>query len=256
MGAVRATSIVGILGLILTVGSGAAYCQSPDSLFTRGCDLYEAGDFASALNSFQIVNHAGIRNAGLYYNLGNTHFRLESLGKAVANYRRAQMLDPRAVDVKANLGYVRTIVGTKDTLAALGFENPADLPLRWLSPKEIQAVFYVAYYVALLAFLGLLFFTGSTRRRSLYALIVLVVVAIASYAISARAISRFRHSSEAVVISEEADLRSGPGNAFERIATLRDGVEVRLKSRSAMWVEVELPAGEVGWLRDTDIEPI
>jgi hypothetical protein len=31
---------------------------------------------------------------------------------------------------------------------------------------------------------------------------------------------------------------------------------VKLKSRSAMWVEVELPTGEVGWLRDNDIERI
>lgn len=252
----RPAWIACILGPVLALWGGVAFCQSPDSLFARGCDLYEAGDFAAALNSFQIVNHAGVRTAELYYNLGNTHFRLESLGKAVANYRRARMLDPRATDVKANLDYVRTMVGTKDTLAALGVESPADLPLDWLSPKEIQAVFYVAYYFALLAYLGLLFSRGPGKRRSLYALIVLAIVAIASYAVSAHAISRFRHSSEAAVISEEAELRSGPGNAFERIATLRDGVEVRLKSRSAMWVEVELPTGAVGWLRDDDIERI
>ena len=80
--------------------------------------------------------------------------------------------------------------------------------------------------------------------------------AVLSFSISAHAVSRFRNSDGAVVVGEEVELRSGPGNAFERIATLRDGVEVRLKSRSAMWVEVELPTGEVGWLRDTEIQKI
>ena len=84
----------------------------------------------------------------------------------------------------------------------------------------------------------------------------LAALAIASLSLSTHALSRFRDSSGAVVINEEVELRSGPGNAFERIATLRDGVEVTLKSRSALWVEVELPTGEVGWLRDTDIENI
>ena len=252
----RSLLIIGIMLLLPVFWGGAAVGQSPDSLFTRGCELYEAGEYSSALSAFQIANHAGVKSPALYYNLGNTYFRLESLGKAVASYRRAEMLDPRAVDVKANLEYVRTMVGTRDTLAALGVENPADLPLKWLSPREIQGIFYVAYYFLAVAFLGLLFLKGGMRRYSLYGLIVFAVVAVSSYAISDHAISRFLHSSGAVVINEEVELRSGPGNAFERIATLRDGVEVRLKSRSAIWVEVELPTGEVGWLRDTDIERI
>lgn len=244
-------------GILLIALTGvAASAQSPDSLFTRGCDLYEAGDFVSALNAFQAAGHGGIENAALYYNLGNANYRLGSLGRAVANYRRAQMLNPRDEDTRANLEFVRTMVGTRDTLAALGTESPADVPLKWLSPKEVQAVFYAAYYLAALAFLGLLFLRGSTRRVSLYALVAFAVIAVVSLSLSNHAQSRFRDSSGAVVINEEVDLRSGPGNAFERIATLRDGVEVRLKSRSAMWVEVELPTGEVGWLRDTDIERI
>ena len=252
----RVVVTAGVAGLALFLTFAPASCQTPDSLFTRGCDLYEDGEFSSALNAFQVARHAGLRSAALYYNMGNAHFRLGSLGRAVASYRRSQMLDPRSVDVKANLDHVRTMVGTRDTLAALGVVNPVDMPLKYLSPREIEAVFYAAYYLLVLAFLGLLFFRGAMRRRSLYALIVFAVLALMSYSISAHAVSRFRHSAEAVVIDKEVELRSGPGNAFERIATLRDGVEVKLKSRSAMWVEVELPTGEVGWLMDTDIERI
>ena len=148
------------------------------------------------------------------------------------------------------------MVGTRDTLAALGVESPADIPLKWLSAREVQAVFFIAYYLLALAFLGLLFAGGRLRRVSFYALIVCAALAVVSLGLSAHGQSRFRESSGAVVVNEEVELRSGPGNAFERIATLRDGVEVKLKSRSAMWVEVELPTGEVGWLRDTDIERI
>lgn len=242
--------------LAVTLACGTAPAQTPDSLFTRGCDLYEAGEFASALNALQAAGHGGVEDAALYYNLGNANYRLGSLGKAVANYRRARMLSPRDEDTRANLAFVRTMVGTRDTLEALGSESPADIPLKWLSPREVEAIFYIAYYLAALAFLGLLFFRGPKRRASLYALVVFAILAVVSLTLSDHAQSRFRDSSGAVVINEEVELRSGPGNAFERIATLRDGVEVRLKSRSAMWVEVELPTGEVGWLRETDIERI
>ncbi len=254
----RVRHLAAVCGMVLSVllGPGPAAAVAPDSLFNRGCDLYEAGEFAAALNALQAANHAGIENAALYYNLGNVHYRLGSLGRAIANYRRAEMLDPRNEDTRANLEFVRTVVGTRDTLAAVGAASPADLPFKWFSPRELQIAFYVSYYLATLAFLGLLFSRGRLRRFTSNALVVFAVLAVASYALSAHAVSRFRDSSGAVVVNEQVDLRSGPGNAFERIATLRDGVEVKLRSRSAMWVEVELPTGEVGWLRDSDIEKI
>jgi hypothetical protein len=244
-----------LIALSLLLVGGRARAETPLELFNSACELYEAGEFTSALNTFQVAGH-GVESAALYYNLGNVNYRLGSMGRAVANYRRAQMLAPRDEDTKANLVFVRTMVGTRDTLAALGVESPADIPLKWLSPKDVQVLFYITYYLVALAILGLLFLSGRSRRLSLYALVVFAVLAIASLTLSTHAHSRFRESAGAVVINEEVDLRSGPGNAFERIATLRDGVEVRLKSRSAMWVEVELPTGEVGWLRDTDIERI
>jgi tetratricopeptide (TPR) repeat protein len=244
------------LASMVVPSAWAAGAANPDSLFTRGCDAYESGDFDSALGFFEAAGRSGVEDAALFYNLGNTHFRLGSLGMAVADYRRALMLEPRDEDVKANLEFVRTMVGTRDTLDALGVQHAADIPLMWLSPEEIHVIFYVLYYLAALAFLGLLFMKGGGRRLSLYVLVVIVCLAVLSFSISAHAVSRFRNSDGAVVTGEEVELRSGPGNAFERIATLRDGVEVTLKSRSAMWVEVELPGGEVGWLRDTEIQRI
>jgi tetratricopeptide (TPR) repeat protein len=253
---VRYILVIGVVALCCLPAGDVAAAQSPDSLFSRGCDLYEAGEFSAALSAFQAAAHGTDENAALYYNLGNTQYRMGSNGRAIADYRRALMLSPRDEDIRANLEFVRTMVGTRDTLAALGVDSPADIPLKWLSPREVQAVFYVSYYILALAFLGILYLRGRSRRWSAYALAVFAVVAILSYGLSAHALSRFRNSSGAVVVGEEIDLRSGPGNAFERIATLRDGVEVKVKSRSAMWVEIELPTGEVGWLRDSDMEEI
>ena len=98
-----------LAALLALACAGAASGQTPDSLFSRGCDLYEAGEFASALNAFEAAGRGGVANAALYYNLGNTYYRLGSEGRAVASYRRARMLEPRDEDIKANLEFVRTI---------------------------------------------------------------------------------------------------------------------------------------------------
>jgi hypothetical protein len=166
------------------------------------------------------------------------------------------MLAPRDEDARANLALIRTAVGSGDTTATDGVAGVTALPLRLLSAREFQLIFYLAYYLAAGCFLGVLFFGGRIRRLGLYGLVAAVLVAGLALGLSTHGISNFRSVSDGVVVTDRAELKSGPGEAFQEIAALADGLEVRLRARSGIWVEVQLPTGEVGWLRDTDLEPI
>jgi hypothetical protein len=174
----------------------------------------------------------------------------------VANYRRALMLAPRDDDANANLELLRQTVGAGDTTATYHLSNFVLIPLRLLSPRELRAAFYVAYYVTVLCFLGILFFKGDVRKVSLRAFILSGIATIAFLLFSSYGISRFNNSPDGVVIAGEAGLKSGPGDAFSELTRLPDGMEVRLRAHSGLWIEVQLPTGEVGWLRESDLEHI
>ena len=49
--------------------------------------------YRRAAASFEALTTAGLRNAALEYNLGNTYFRLDELRRAIVHYRRALRLD-------------------------------------------------------------------------------------------------------------------------------------------------------------------
>jgi tetratricopeptide (TPR) repeat protein len=259
-GQVKTSAIALVLSVVVVLGTGAVKANPRDdnvnALFRVACDLYEKGDFDSALVQFDAIKVQGMRNASVYYNLGNCYYREGHVGRAVANYRRALMLSPRDSDIKANLNLIRTSVGSGDTTAAYGLGGVTAFPLRLISPRRLQEMFYVAYYLAAIFFLGVLFLKNRLRRVGLYGLVASVVVTACAFGLSQHGISKFKSASEAVVITDQTELKSGPGNAFEEIATLADGLELRLRARSGMWLEVRLPTGEVGWVREKDIETI
>lgn len=250
-----------LLGLALLLLMGSAACAGPtageiNSLFNQACDSYEAGDIVSARDGFEALISMGVRSGAVYYNLGNCLYKQGEVGRAVASYRRALMLNPRDEDTRFNLDVVRSAVGTRDTTSAFGSGGLTGIPLSIASPRDWQIVFYVSYYLAVIFLLGVLFLSGRGRMLAGRMLLALVIVGIGSYALSANGWSRFKGGSDAVVVVERTEFMSGPGAAFEELAKLSDGVELTLRARSGIWVEARLPTGEVGWVREGDLEPI
>lgn len=248
-----------VAALLAGLGAEAAVAGADGGiqpLFGKACDLYESGDFASAEASLETIRASGVRNATVYYNLGNCYYKQGQMGRAVVNYRRALILAPRDGDARANLDLIRSSVGGGDTTAAYGLAVASALPVRLFSPKQLQFLFYVAYYFGAAFFLGTLFLRERSRRISIYGFVLSVVVAGLAFGFSRYVEARFTSSAEAVVVVDRAGLKSGPGPAFDEISTLPDGLELRQRARSGIWVEVQLPTGEVGWVREKDIETI
>jgi len=250
-----------VLGLLLLVVLAAtALCDEDagevNNLFDQACDFYEAGDLVSARAGFEALLKTGVRNGAVYYNLGNCYYKQGEVGRAVANYRRALMLSPRDVDTRFNLDLLRSEVGFRDTTSAFGAGSIGEAPLRLASAREWQIVFYASYYLCIICLLAVLFLGGRARAAAARILIALVIVSACSFALSAHGRSRFRGGSDAVVVTERTEFMSGPGAAFEELVRLSDGVELKLRARSGIWVEAQLPTGEVGWVREGDLEPI
>jgi tetratricopeptide (TPR) repeat protein len=227
-----------------------------NSLFNQACDFYEAGDLVSARAGFEALLKAGVRSGTVYYNLGNCYYKQGEMGRAVANYRRALMLSPRDEDARFNLDLVRSSVGFRDTTSTFDVGGIGEVPLRLASAREWQIAFYTSYYLCALSLLAVLFLGRRARKAASRVLIILLIVSACSFALSAHGRARFRGGSDAVVVAERTEFMSGPGAAFEELVRLSDGVELKLRARSGIWVEAQLPTGELGWVREGDIDPI
>jgi hypothetical protein len=166
------------------------------------------------------------------------------------------MLSPRDSDLRTNLDLVRSVVGFRDTTASYDLGGIAVFPLRLASPRELAVVFYVGYYLTTICLVCVLLLRGDLRGKGLRVLIILLAVTVGAVGFARYGASRFNSGSDGVVTANKAEFMSGPGTAFDELARLPDGVEVRLRAKSGIWVEVELSTGDVGWIREKDMEKI
>jgi len=75
----------------------------PKSLIKKGNKEYKNQNYEAALESYSAVLHQGLVSSELYYNLGNTYYRMGKIGYSVLNYEKALKLAPGDEDIKHNL---------------------------------------------------------------------------------------------------------------------------------------------------------
>ncbi len=77
--------------------------------YQEGNRLYQEGDFEEALASYLRLVEAGFESGEVYYNIGNTYFKLADLARSILYYERARRLLPGDADVQANLDLARSL---------------------------------------------------------------------------------------------------------------------------------------------------
>lgn len=229
--------------------------RQANALFRQASDLAQKDPgaarelFASAAMHFErLTGDGGIRNGRLYYNLGNTYFRMGDLGRSILNYRRAQLLIPGDPELLRNLEYARSrrpdrIPSPEPRLLldALFFWH-YDLPLAW--KRGLFLASSSAFWLVACLFLV-------TRRPSLkWSMAVtgtLGVLLLGSLAVDQASLWRDRSG---VVLAPEVVARKGDGETYQPSfqEPLHAGTEFELLERRPGWWEVRLADGRECWL--------
>ena len=103
---------IGLIMLLLLalnlVGASAQENISRDlggavRIYASANSAYEQSRYNQALEGYNQLLKAGFNGGGLYYNLGNSYFKLYDKGHAVLYYEKAMRLIPRDTALQANL---------------------------------------------------------------------------------------------------------------------------------------------------------
>lgn len=223
---------------------------TPEELFARANAFYQQGDFAAAERAYRELAAAGIDSGELYYNLGNACFKQNKLGEAVYFWERAARRLPGDADVRENLELARGLVVDRLEVP----ESP--LPLRWLSAalhrftpsQESWAAF--AFFVAGNVLLGIYLLARTPRlaRCCLAGCLTAAVLFVLVSASLAWKLYERTHRPEGVIVSQVVEMRSGPGKGYLTVATIHEGLMVRIRGRADDWYQIVLPNGWSGWL--------
>ncbi|MFH1277540.1 MAG: hypothetical protein ABIK65_04070 [Candidatus Eisenbacteria bacterium] len=225
-----------------------------DSLFREGTAAYREGRFRDAVLCFEGIRSSGVENGPLLYDLGTAYFKVDDLGRSMANLHRALRYMPRDPDLRANLEYVesrtldRSMGDSRFPLLRLLDDAAGRLTWReWLLFAEIVYGLFVAA-------LALRLLRPRIRKRLATPTQVLGTLLPLLLLLLARSYHDQEWVRRGAVVPGEIAARSGPGERFTEEFLLHPGTVVRMNRDAEGWVLVEVTPDLRGWVPRNSLE--
>ncbi len=233
------------------------YAQNESSFqadFNRGNQLYEDGKYTEALESFQAAEKLG-SHWKLFYNMGNCFYKLGRFVDAKIYYLRAERLKPFDISILKNIEIVdkkfsdRVVEEEPDFLARVIKKIETTISMNILSVALLLGVF------ALNLFFFLLLKKGKSRGL-LYGLSFSLVIAILLFSYHVYRVNKQNLRDTAVIVQQEAILRSGPGETNTILFRVKPGLKVKIIDKNRGWLQVSASKEIAGWIKEKAVEKI
>ena len=221
-------------------------------------NAYAAGQYQETLDLYLDVAARDGVSADLYYNLGNTYFKLNDVAHAIIYYRRALKLNPNHADAKYNLEFARSRTKDKIEMPEQFFLSKWTNKLVGLANSNTWLFISAsAFIMALIAFFFFLFGNATVMRKTgFYAALILVLIFIIALIFSIMQYHAETSDSEAVIVVGAVTLKSSPDKTGTDLFVLHEGTEVTIEDQVGEWVYVRLANSDKAWMLVSQLERI
>lgn len=231
--------------------------QDPRSLFYKANSLYERGEYGKASEEYAKILAIDTESGPLYFNIGNTFFKMGKTGRAILAYKKAQRLMPGDSDLKSNLAYAESL--TEDSaLQTLPQNRIAWLfrfPFREYSLNTVSTIL-ISLYLMLIAMLLTGIINPVFKRR----MTILFYPVLAGFLLTLGAFGIRYYDEEAlshgVVVVKEAECKYEPIDKSNNYFRLREGQEVLVLKMRNGWMRIRRLDGKLAWVKSDAVEEI
>ncbi|MCI1779373.1 MAG: tetratricopeptide repeat protein [Bacteroidales bacterium] len=251
----KKTSFLFIILLFATAAFGAA---DTDSLWIKGNDAYSMGEYDKALEDYSEIEQNGKISARLFYNIGNSYYKLNKTGKSILYYEKALKLDPSGKDIINNLEVAKLKTLDKiDTVPEFVMATWIK-DLRNLMSSNNWAYLCLVFFLVTVLLLLLFKFAPNPGQRKVsfimacLSIFVSVVLFLFSFSLYRNSVSE----KYAIVTNSFSNVKSAPSTDGNNIFIIHEGTKVELLDKVGEWKRVELSDGRQGWILSSDIEII
>jgi len=247
-------SIQQVIFLLFILFTSFLYAQDLENRFSQANQSYADGDYLHAIELYSKILEEGIESGEVFFNLGNAYYKTNDLGRAILNYEKARKYiegDP-ALEQNLKLAQLRIVDKIEPIPELFIFEwwtvLTHILPLEtllWLSFSLFTAV--------ILLIIGLLLYSKRIYYRLTFGASLLFVLVLV---ITLSVIYEFETSKFGVILEEKVSVVSEPDSNGTEVFILHEGTKVKINRNLNNWLEISIPDGKIGWLKQTSLEVI
>jgi tetratricopeptide (TPR) repeat protein len=229
-----------------------------DKLFEQANALYNEGKYQEAINNYLKIAESKEHSSSLYYNLGNSYYKLNQTAPSIYYYEKALQLSPNDKDIKNNLIFAQNMtVDAFEVLPQTGFSKIIQNIIGKFS-YDSWSVLSIIFMVLFVTFFLLYYFSVYQNKKRLYFAISLVSLLICLFAVlfAFNQNNLVNNQNPAIVFAQEIGVNAEPNNRSEEVFTLHEGTKINVEDSMGEWKKIKIADGKTGWLPSSEIKEI
>lgn len=216
---------------------------------------YDSKKYKEAINSYEKLIKEGYKSYQLYFNLGNSYYRNNEIGKAIYYYELARKIEPNDEDVRINLAIAsgKTIdkIDSKENFFITAVKT------NLLSSFTTRAWAWLTVSSVLLGCILFFVFVSSgvviVKRISFLLSCLLFISFIVIYFLGYSAMQARYENKFAIILSKEIKIMNEPTAMAKVKFALHEGTKIRVVENNGDWLLIKLDNGNEGWVKVNDV---
>lgn len=238
---------------IATIGWG----QDQDN-FDKATTLYQKGDYTQAAAVYSSILKSGKESSALYYNLGNTYYKLNNVPESIYYYEKALQLDPENADAKNNLIFANQMkVDAITPLPKTWVRQLSDGIVGLFSAHTWAVLSIIGVFAFVLSFLLYYFVERTALKRTFFSLmLVFLFFAIGSYTLAHFCHKQVSQTQYAILFDKTVRVFSDANAYSSEVMQLHEGTKVEIIEDAKDWVKIRLVNGKTGWTKVSSLRKL
>lgn len=232
--------------------------DNPNDTFTKANELYAAGDYTEAVKLYKELAEQGYNSPELFYNIGNSYYRLRKIPETIYYFEKALRLNPDDADIIFNLNVANLRVIDKfEQLPTFFLTDIYYSLINSFNSDKWATLGIVSIWITLTMLILFLFIQNTFLKKSFFALAIFsIVFFFCTILFSYQRLEIETARDTAIIFDKTAYVKSSPEETGADLFILHEGSKVKITDSIGDWVEISLPNGNKGWLPSSSLRVI
>lgn len=242
--------------------------ETAATLSAKADSAYNSKNYTEAADLYKtIIKEYGV-SSDIYYNLGNTYFRMGKIAQSVLAYERALKINPSNKDARINLDFVNTTLEDKpeDNSSILGKIHSEVIAL--MSPNAWAWTDFALFALIIGLIAIYLFLSNVTIRKvGFFGAMVLFIVLVYTTIVAYQSAAAIDNNDIAIVTTPSANLTPAPSaktDKTDKIVPVHEGtrlviidsVNAASNDGAQLWYHVKVNNSTAAWIDASNVERI
>lgn len=227
------------------------YGQTNNELFDQANELYRNEKYSDAIELFEKIESTGLVSSELYYNLGNSYYKLNKVAPSIYNLEKALLLNPQNNDAANNLVFAnRMKIDAIEALPKTFFQN-LEISIIQKFSFDQWAYLAIAFSMLMCFFFLFYYFSYIPSRKRVYFLVSILgfILFLVSFLFTMKQYNTSISTIEGIVFNEKVSVKNAPLSSGQEVFEIHEGLKVFVLDEVDIWKKIKLSDGKVGWVK-------